>query len=223
MPAWTTHQELHIFRLMVSRRKSRKPKLTRVNQGKMALTMRLALVWALLLLSGRVVDAQTAARIDGVVLDDATGAPVAKAVVFLNPGNVPGTVRYSAVTDTRGSFSIEDIRPSKYGINVERGGYLAFPTGVTIDVPAGEHFTGITLKLTKQGIIAGKVIDTAGLSSTPNPVRLWKVTFAQGYRKAEPLNPAFAAGDGSFMIGRCNVGMLILPPNGVQLANPVSS
>jgi hypothetical protein len=187
----------------------------------MALTMRLAVSWVLLLLFGRLADEQTAARIDGLVLDDATGAPVAKAVVLLDPGYVPGTVPYGAVTDSRGSFSMQDISPSKYGIKVERGGYLAFPTGVTIDVLPGEHFAGITLKLTKQGIIAGKVIDPPGLSSSPNPVRLWKTTFALGYRRAEPLNPAFAAADGSFMVGDLAPGRYYLEKPSLSLAEAI--
>src|SRR5215471_1302425 len=180
--------------------------------------MRLAMLVALWCC---VADAQTATRIEGLILDDATEAPLSKAVVLLDPGYAPGTAPYAAVTDLAGRFSIPDIRPSKYSIKVERGGYLPFPTGATIDIRAGQQPTSITLKLTKQGIIAGRLVNAAGLSSKPSPVRLWKVTFARGYRTAEILNPQSAEEDGSFMIGDLAPGRYYLEKPSASLAGAI--
>jgi hypothetical protein len=73
-------------------------------------------LWSLLLGLGSIAEAQTPARVDGIVLDDETGAPVSKVVVLLDTGYVPEFRRYGAVTDRDGRFSVEAVKPSAWVI-----------------------------------------------------------------------------------------------------------
>src|SRR4051794_38834588 len=186
----------------------------------MVVNMRTVLLWFLLLCSSRIGDARDSSRIDGLVLDDATGAPVSKAVVQLDSGSAsPEARRYGAVTDSSGEFSVPEIDPGKYAIKVERAGYLSPRYGVPLDIPVGRQSIGITLKLTREGIVAGKVIGPAALPAVPYQLKLWKTTFSRGYRTAESMAPVSAAADGSFMIGNLAPGRYFLEKPGFSLGD----
>jgi hypothetical protein len=186
----------------------------------MVLVMRALLPWLLLLCFSRIGDARDSSRIDGLVLDDATGAPVGKAVVLLDSGSAgPELRRYGAVTESSGRFSVPEIDPGKYAIKVERAGYLSPRYGVPLDIPAGLQSIAITLKLTREGIVSGKVTGPAALPSAPYQLKLWKTTFSRGYRMAEPLDPVSAAADGSFMVGNLAPGRYFLEKPGLSLGD----
>ncbi len=187
----------------------------------MVLIMRADLLLCLLLCSSRIVEARDSSRIEGVVLDDADGAPVGKAVVLLESGSVPEGHRYGAVTDGSGAFSVPEIDPGQYSIKVERAGYLTPQYSVSLAIPAGRQPIRLTLKLTRQGIVAGKVTSPAGLPPVPYQLKLWKTTFSRGYRTAEPLEPVSAEGDGRFMIGNLATGRYFLERPGMSLSDAI--
>ncbi len=126
--------------------------------------------------------------IEGSVIDSATGEPIRKASVTLvpipivmgirtgggmmggdlyDPAMMPATRMANAppavlTTDADGRFSAV-LTPGRYGVRADRGGYLATPAGVTtLSLIPGETLKGVTIKLTKQAIMAGRVVDADG-------------------------------------------------------------
>src|SRR5262247_4371195 len=66
-----------------------------------------------------------AGAISGVVLDEATGAPVADAVVYLAAGRSPAGAQPRQFTDARGRFVFARLPPGpNYGVSASKTGYL---------------------------------------------------------------------------------------------------
>src|SRR5687767_12623947 len=103
--------------------------------------------------------------ISGTVVSATTGEPLRKASVSLtrSPG-VPNLL--IAVTDVQGRFSLTGLPTGQYTVSVDRFGYLS-PSRAEIDkeiitVYDGQQVTGITIKLTPNGSISGRVLDDDG-------------------------------------------------------------
>gem|GEM_PF-1815336 len=125
----------------------------------------------------------------GQVIDSTTGAPLLRATVSLqsyapsalpsgmlstydtsasprvnrSSNGQPGTMRIpdqkstTFVTDASGHFRAV-VTPGSYFVSAERSGYL--PSSLT--VAAGESTPALTLKLHKQGVITGRILDEDG-------------------------------------------------------------
>ncbi|MCA2971572.1 MAG: carboxypeptidase regulatory-like domain-containing protein [Acidobacteriaceae bacterium] len=159
--------------------------------------------------------AQDGPRIVGLVLNDATSAPLGKVVVLVRKscGDL-----FGAVTDSKGEFSIPTISPGKYDFFLERAGYLSVsPYGSPLEIQPGSQSLSVTFKLIPQGIIAGRVTRTVPDLSEPLHVRLWKTTLNR-LDWAEPQEPVPVEDDGSFMIGDLAPGRYLLEKPGQALA-----
>lgn len=100
---------------------------------------------ALLLLAPALIAAQA---IEGRVLDEQTGDPVATALVsLLDP---PGNAVQSGLTDSAGAFSLTAPVPGRYRLRTERLGYLA-STSPSLDVRARE-VVRVELRLSVEAI-----------------------------------------------------------------------
>ena len=126
--------------------------------------------------------------IEGSVVDSATGEPIRKANVTLlaipivmgirtaggmlggdlyDPTTMPASRIANAppailTTDADGRFRAV-LTPGRYDVRAERNGYLATPAGVTsLSLIPGETLKDVTLKLTKQAIVTGRVVDAEG-------------------------------------------------------------
>lgn len=135
------------------------------------------------------------AAISGVVLNDATGAPIRRAAVTLSTlDDTP----LEAVTfsESNGAFGFTTIPPGKYRLHVDLVGFRkawfgagtpARPPG-TLNLAAGDIRYGITFRLRPLGSISGVVLDPDG-DPVPNAqVRLIESTW-------ERLKPAYATID----------------------------
>jgi hypothetical protein len=126
--------------------------------------------------------------VEGRVIDAATGEPVSKAKVTLAQipivmgirpsGGLMGDNFYddslmpaqqvakvppvSLVTDDAGNFR-SAVNPGRFQIRAERSGYVTVPAGITaFSLIPGETLKGIVIKLNRQGIITGRVVDAEG-------------------------------------------------------------
>ena len=81
-----------------------------------------------------------------------------QAVVLSTSGSTP-----ESETDSQGNFSIDPVAPGRYLLMAERSGYLnalySGARGGALTISAGQKATGIVIKMTPQGIIAGRVVD----------------------------------------------------------------
>ncbi len=66
-------------------------------------------------------------------------------------------------TDEEGSFTFDDVAPSRYSLAAERSGYLSSyyesDRGPFLTLKSGQRTAGVVITMTPQGIIAGKVVD----------------------------------------------------------------
>ena len=116
--------------------------------------------------------------LQGHVTNAITGEPLKKVAVRLarqmNATNADGDIQagqgYSTTSDAEGNFRIENIEPGNYHLSGNRSGYLdtqygakaARQLGSTLNLRAGQQLTNISLALTPQAVITGKVIDQDG-------------------------------------------------------------
>ena len=116
-------------------------------------------------------------RLDGVVTDALSGAPVRRATLTLTAtrGNT-GTI--IASTDGDGKFSITGVAAGNYKLFLEKSGYLNQEygsknyqyAGDAITLGSGETKSDLQFKAMKQSVITGKVIDEDGDPVTQSSV-----------------------------------------------------
>ena len=153
---------------------------------------------------------QPAARIEGRVTN-VSGEPLAKASLRLRWNSAPHRDSlppvYTTSSDPAGNFAFESIDPGNYQLTVERAGYLIVfyapsPGGpVSIDVASGQRLTGLTIKMTPQAVLSGKIQDEDGDPAPAARVRLYRWEYVKG-RKQLIVGPSATAGaDGRYSIG----------------------
>src|SRR5258707_15122494 len=117
--------------------------------------------------------------LEGKVLS-LSGEPLRKATLHLRTvGGPPGqntagrpiqTSSYAITTDATGKFLFEDIDSGRYTLFADRFGYVQqfygarAPNrpGLPLNLVEGGHLTGLTITMTPQAIISGKVEDEDG-------------------------------------------------------------
>ena len=166
--------------------------------------------------------------IEGSVIDSATGEPIRKASVTLaaipivmgirtgggmmggdlyDPAMMPANRIANAppavlTTDADGRFRAV-LTPGRYGIRADRSGYLATPAGVTaLSLIPGETLKGVALKLTKQAIITGRVIDADGepLAGVRVQCLRWTTMGQHGQRTLTPQSSGGTNDKGEYRI-----------------------
>ena len=143
------------------------------------------------------------------------GDPVRRATLHLQVFPVgpagPSDLRiYTTESDSQGTFLFEDVEPGRYSLNAERTGYLNARYSDTrgiLTLGSGQALTGISLKMTPQGVIAGRVVDEDGEPMPDTPISI--------LLNARPLEgkPGFAIpssvltnADGAFVVGNLPPG-----------------
>ena len=121
------------------------------------------------------------ANLEGQVLDSATGLPVRKARVTLRmnvaaqpaprpqQGEQPQPLAVVAVTDTGGKFLFPNLDPGDYRLVARHDGFADVQLGrdtarkaEPIVLAARDRKTGLTVKMTPHGAIAGRLTDEDG-------------------------------------------------------------
>jgi hypothetical protein len=113
--------------------------------------------------------------IEGVVLAETTKEPVRRVQVMLYPRQTtpaPGVMMgppqaINATTDAEGKFSISDLEPGDYFLNLQKQGFTvsrrsAFASSTQLKVGPGEAVKGLKYSLLPQAVIAGRVLDEEG-------------------------------------------------------------
>ena len=104
--------------------------------------------------------------LEGVVRNALTGAPVGGVQVLLNgKDDVPA---YHVLTDALGRFAFTDVVPGQYKLTGKKNGYV-YATfgrpkgdGEPIPLARGDRRTGVELRMTPGGVIAGRALDNNG-------------------------------------------------------------
>jgi protocatechuate 3,4-dioxygenase beta subunit len=150
--------------------------------------------------------------VEGTVLS-LSGDPIRKATVHLQdslqqPDESP--TGYSDVTDTAGKFVFENVAPGRYTLSADKPGFVTTrygarsdsSSGTQLNLTAGTEMKGLAVKMTPQGIIAGKVLDQDGDPVVSVEVQAMRFfySFYTGGKQLESMNGALTNGLGEYRI-----------------------
>ncbi len=158
------------------------------------------------------------ASIAGHVTNAATGELLKKATVILEPG-APNLKRQMAISNADGSFEFTSIDPGLYGISGNHTGFLTAYYGAKkpnrrgdiISVAAGQQVTDLTLALTPQAVISGRVVDEDGDPIQGATVELLMQTWQNGKLSYAQRNGDAQSDDrGDFRLAALEPGKYLL-------------
>lgn len=120
--------------------------------------------WFVVLLAVGAAFAQPASM-GGSVVNAVSGEPVARAHVMLRAAAEGKELKYGALTDAAGKFSVTGLPAATYAVSAERVGFETpspFLSSPPVALAAGDARTGIKLRLTPLGSISGRVLGPDG-------------------------------------------------------------
>jgi len=134
--------------------------------------------------------------ISGQVSNAATGEPVRRAMVSLrridmSPGVTNIQVSNTASTDATGQFAITGIAPGKYRLSAEHSGFIVTQygargpnkPGTLLTLEPGQKSSDLAMRLTPQGVIAGRVLDEEGEPVANVDVQVLRQQYMQGHKQ----------------------------------------
>ena len=155
--------------------------------------------------------------IHGQVIDAATQAPVAGAIVKIGDSSVR--------TGRDGRFSIDNVGPGEHRMVTSKPGYVTDEQ--TVVTEAVNAVTDITVRVTAAGVIAGRIVDDEGRPVRGAPVEALSYGYANGRRQLLPQgNPATTNDRGEFRRFWLNPGTYYIvanvpPVQPVPASNPL--
>lgn len=158
---------------------------------------------------------QQRGNISGTVVS-AAGEPLKNANVTLRSvggrarsGGAGPPLAYAATSDAQGNFEFDDLEPNRYQLQVQRTGYLpaAYPDSPgapALDLTSSASVTGVTIKMTPLGVLAGTITDEDG-----DPVPNVRVSIARwGYQNGKKRLLMAGGGASSNFEGAYSMGGL---------------
>ncbi|HMI54397.1 MAG TPA: carboxypeptidase regulatory-like domain-containing protein [Candidatus Saccharimonadales bacterium] len=103
--------------------------------------------------------------IHGTVIEAKSGQPIRKVRVEVFGGAAQSFGPHSATTSADGTFSIEDIPPGRYTVNLQHTGFvqtMTSPGQRTFTLQPGQSITMLKFKMDAAGVISGKIVDSDG-------------------------------------------------------------
>ncbi len=152
------------------------------------------------------------ARIEGVVVGPG-GEPVARVQVRLagqlsvQAGQIVPAAAFSATSDDAGKFAIENIDPGKnYNLSAQRTGFVTARYGarsatsptVPLSLEAGQVMKGVSLTMTPQGVVTGRVTEPNGDPIQNARVLLMRRGYQRGVRQLVLANTTNTNDQGDF-------------------------
>ena len=154
-----------------------------------------------------------AAVVQGVVLDDETGNPLARTLVLLSP--LPGTPAAALTlrTGERGAFSILSVRPGWYTLKTSRKGFAdteagqlrAGRPGLPFEVTADTQSTFVQIRMRRLPSALGSVLDENSVGIPDWPVHLY--TAKKPVRRVAEIK---TDDRGSFRLGALDPGTYVV-------------
>ncbi|MBV9225482.1 MAG: carboxypeptidase regulatory-like domain-containing protein, partial [Acidobacteriaceae bacterium] len=167
----------------------------------------------------------------GHVTNALTGEPVKKANLSLTvsrPGEsgtammwvngAPNQQGYSASSENDGTFRIEGIEPGQYKLSGNKSGFIHSSygakrpnqPGTTLTLNPGQQLTDVTLSLTPQAVVTGKVTDEDGDPITGGMIQVIKQTWMRGKLRYMPANGGQINDLGEYRIANLSPGKYYL-------------
>ena len=135
------------------------------------------------------------ATISGRVLTADTGRPVKRARVAVTGASAAGgRAGSTAITDDQGRFVIAELAAGNYSVSASRSGFVdavygqrrPLQPGTPIQLTEGQAAANIDLRLTRGGVITGRVMDEDGEALARALVTVQRYQYIRGERQLTP-------------------------------------
>jgi len=154
-----------------------------------------------------------AAVVEGVVLDEETGSPLARSVVTLVP--LPGTSAgiVSIRAGDRGSFAILSVRPGWYVLRTSRKGFATTEAGslrsgrpgMPFEIADDSQSTFLQVRMQRLGALTGSVLDENNVG-----IPDWPVIVYSARKPIQRIAQIKTDDGGIFRIGELETGSYIV-------------
>lgn len=165
--------------------------------------------------------------IAGQATNALTGEPVKKANLRLTVASAPGQMSmwsgsggppsqqgYAVTTDAEGTFRIEGIEPGAYNLSGQRTGFLHSnygakgprQMGTSITLSPSQNLTGLTLGMTPQAVLSGKVLDEDGEPSASTMIQVLGPVWQRGKKRYAPQQSTNTNDLGEFRLANLSPG-----------------
>jgi protocatechuate 3,4-dioxygenase beta subunit len=163
-------------------------------------------------------------NIQGKVVEAKSGQPIRKVNVEVVGGSGQSFGRYSATTIEDGTFTIENLKPGRYTVTLERTGFAQTAASrgqATLTLQPGQSLSALVFKMQAAGVIAGKIVDIDG--DPMAAVSVSATTTGTVARGAERDRAGYAATNdlGEYRIGNLRPGKYLIsatPPQRAPVA-----
>lgn len=134
------------------------------------------------------------ATISGRVVAADTGRPIKRARVAITGASAGGRAGSTAMTDDQGRFSVAELAAGSYSVSASRSGFVdavygqrrPLQPGTPIQLADGQAATNIDLRLTRGGVITGRVMDEDGEALARALVTVQRYQYVRGERQLTP-------------------------------------
>jgi hypothetical protein len=154
-------------------------------------------VWVLLLACAFAVQMASAADISGRVVNAATGEPIPRARVAIHVlvnGAEPNGV--TLLSDATGAFRVSNLPDGNLQLSCEKAGYLS----ASLMFPGDTKSTPVVLRMTRQAVIEGSVVDEKGGGVPSASVQVFRQVVASGRLQIQHSNGAQTDETGEFRL-----------------------
>lgn len=135
---------------------------------------------------------QGTATIAGRVLTADTGRPVKRARLTVSGGGRGGR---TVTTDERGQYRVSELAAGNYTVTASKNGFVdaifgqrrPLQPGTPVQLADGDAITGIDLRLTRGGVITGRVADEDGEALARALVTVQRYLYVRGERQLQPV------------------------------------
>ncbi len=158
-------------------------------------------------------DSEEACSIEGRVVDATTGAPLRNAALSLAPAPAAGTAQSTLIgsattSDAEGRFAIKGIVPGTYRLSATRAGYLQSQygargpgkQGTPLKLVSRQSMTALEMRMTRGGLIAGKVLDELGDPVEQAIVAVMRYRFQGNERQLAQTNGVNTDDQGNYRV-----------------------
>jgi hypothetical protein len=162
-------------------------------------------------------------KLSGVVVNSATGEPLRNALVVCGSG-----VTRAMMTNSDGRFEFEGLPPSFVALGARRPGFfseqeLSEGRKPPLQLRVGPDSPSVTIRLTPEAVVFGRIVDTDGLPIPRFPLRVFSRQVSEGKQSWQLTNGAATDQDGRFRIFGLKPGKYFLSAGPSQFPAVVSS
>src|SRR5579862_8540165 len=160
-------------------------------------------------------------RLEGRVLS-LTGDVVRKATLRLQSSggvqNGQPPTNYSESSGNDGKFVFEDVAPGRYTLTAEKAGYVTqsygarsnSSPGTLLTLNEGDQMKDLSIKMTPQGVVTGRITDQDGDPITGAQVSMMRFNYIRGRKQLSNANTATTNDQGDFRISNLVPGRYYL-------------